>query len=59
MAVEQIVSKNENDTPISKDLSRVKGGFKSVPTQFYCEFARLSSAKKWWEIQNMVEEERF
>ena len=42
-----------------KDLSRVKPGFKSVPPQFYFEITGLASAKKWQEIQNMVEEERF
>ena len=42
-----------------KDLSMVKPGFESVPLQFYFEIARLASAKKWREIQNMVGEERF
>ena len=42
----------------SKDLSRVKAVFKSVPPQFYFEIAGLASAEKWREIQNMHEEER-
>ena len=43
----------------SKDLSRVKPGFKSVPLKFYFEIAGLVSAKKWREIQNLAGEERF
>ena len=43
----------------SKDLSKVKPGFKSVPLQIYFEVAGLASAEKWREIQNIVGEERF
>ena len=43
----------------SKDLSRVKPGFKSVPLQFYFEIAGLANAKKWNKIQKMVGEERY
>ena len=42
-----------------KDLSKVKTGFKSIPFQIYFEMAVQASAKKWREIQNIVEEERF
>ena len=42
-----------------KDLSRVKCSFKKVPPQFYFEIARLASAVKWREIQNIDEEECF
>ena len=42
-----------------KDLSKVKGGFKSVPLQFYFEIAGLASNEKWREIQKMAGEERF
>ena len=43
----------------SKDLSKVKPEFKSVPLQIYFEIAGLASAKKWREIQNMAGEELF
>ena len=43
----------------SKDLSRVKPGFKCFPLQSYFEIAGLASAKKWREIQNMAGEEHF
>ena len=42
-----------------KDLSRVKAGFKGVLPRLYFEFAELTSANKWRDIQNIVEEERF
>ena len=47
------------DRPKGKDLGRVKAGFTSVPPQLYFDFPELTSAKKWREIQNIVEEERF
>ena len=43
----------------SKDLSKVKPRFKSVPLQIYFEIAGLASAKKWRKFQNVVGEERF
>ena len=43
----------------SKDLSKIKPGFKSVPLQICFDIAWLASAKKWHKIQNMNEEERF
>ena len=42
-----------------KNRCTVKPGFKSVPPQFYFEIARLASAVKWREIQNIDEEECF
>ena len=44
---------------VSKDPSRIKPGFKSVPLQIYFEIAGLANAEKWREIQNIVAEERF
>jgi len=37
-----------------KDLSRVKPEFKSFLPNFFFEIARLASAEKWREIQNLV-----
>ena len=42
-----------------KDLRKVQPSFKSVPPQLYFDIAGLASTKKWREIQNKVEEERF
>ena len=42
-----------------KDLRTVKTGFRSVPPQLCFEISGLASAKKWREIQNITEEERF
>ena len=44
---------------IGKDLSKAKPAFKSVPLLIYFEIARLASAEKWQESQNMVVEECF
>ena len=43
----------------SKDLSKVKPGFKGIPLQTYFEIAGLASAKKWCKIQNIVGGEHF
>ena len=43
----------------TKDLRKVKPGFKSVPLQIHFEISGLASAKKWCEIQNLVGEECF
>ena len=43
----------------TKDLSRVKPCFESVPPKFHFEIAGLASAVKWRKIQNVVGEERF
>ena len=51
--------KNKRPTLIVKDLSKVKPGFKSVPSQLYFENTGLARTKNGHEIQNMVEEERF
>ena len=47
------------NVPSSKDLSRVKASFKSIPLQLYFEFRTTFWHWLAQQLQNKVEEERF
>ena len=57
--VEYFFGQNQTKKERFKNSIRVKPGFKSVPPQFYFKIAGLSSAGKWYEIQNIDEKEHF